>query len=746
VPDDKEANSVATVPPEIVEAIVKGTYNDPFAVLGPHSVKVLTRNAVAIRGFFPHAAQVTAIPLTPDVPPQPMERIHPDGLFEAVFIGRRLVFPYRLEVSDGGGSARQIEDPYRFPSTLGELDLFLMGEGTHHRPYDKLGAHPTTIEGVAGVRFAVWAPNAQRVSVVGDFNGWDGRIHPMRLHPGNGIWEIFIPDLPPGTIYKFELIAKSGEPIALKADPNALAFELETPRTASVVADLSYEWGDGEWLATRARRNAVDAPIAIYELHLGSWMREREDGSRFLTYRELAERLAPYVKEMGYTHVELLPVTEHPFYGSWGYQPIGLYAPTRRYGAPQDFMAFVDILHRHEIGVILDWVPAHFPRDPHGLVYFDGTHLYEHADPRQREHPDWGTLIYNYGRNEVANYLIGSGLFWLDRYHVDGLRVDAVASMLYLDYSRKEGEWIPNKYGGNEDLDAIAFLQRFNTLAYQYYPGIITIAEESTAWTGVSRPVYLGGLGFGFKWNMGWMHDLLLYLSKDPVHRKFHHNNLTFGLLYAWSENFILPLSHDEVVHGKGSLHGKMPGDDWQKFANLRLFYGFQYGHPGKKLLFMGGEFGQTSEWYHEVGLDWHLLEMGPYHQGLRRLVQDLNRLYRSEPSLHQADFEPAGFQWIDCNDWEGSVIAFLRRARDPEDFLVFACNFTPVVRSGYRIGVPRAGFYREVLNTDASVYGGSDVGNGGGVMAEATPTHGHDHSLLLTLPPLATLILKPAG
>ena len=599
------------------------------------------------------------------------------------------------------------------------------------------------MDGVSGVSFGVWAPNARRVSVVGDFNGWDGRVHPMRLHPGNGIWEIFIPGLGEGALYKFEILPCGGGPPVLKADPYAFAFELP-PRTASVVTDLAYEWGDEVWMTERGKKQAVDAPIAIYEVHLGSWMRPVEQGDRFLTYRELADRLAVYVKAMGYTHVELLPITEHPFYGSWGYQTLGYFAPTCRYGSPQEFMCFVDTLHQHGIGVILDWVPAHFPQDPYGLVYFDGTHLYEHEDPRLREHPDWGTRIFNYGRNEVANFLLASAFFWLDKYHIDGLRVDAVASMLYLDYGRQGGDWRPNQYGGRENLDAIAFLKRFNEAVYREYPGAITIAEESTAWPMVSRPTYVGGLGFGYKWNMGWMHDTLTYMSKDPVHRKFHHNNLTFGLVYAWHENFILPLSHDEVVYGKGSLHRKMPGDDWQKFANLRLYYAFMYGHPGKKLLFMGGEFGQTNEWYHEVSLDWHLLEMGPYHRGLQRLVQDLNTLYRNEPALHEVDFEPVGFQWIDCNDWEGSVVAFLRRARDPEKFLVFVCNFTPLVRHGYRIGVPRDGFYRERLNSDAAIYGGSNVGNAGGVWAAPLPEHGFPFSFTLTLPPLAALVLQP--
>ncbi len=737
-----------TLPPADIEAIVRGEHGDPFAVLGPHLMEAGQRSGVAVRAFLPGGTLAAVVPSRkgPGAPPiQAMARLHPEGFFEAVFLGRRAPFPYRLDWTDAADTEHDSEDPYRFPSTLSDFDLHLLGEGAHDRAYEKLGAHRMVLDGVAGTSFAVWAPNARRVSVVGDFNGWDGRRHPMRLHPGNGIWEIFIPGLREGALYKFEVLPKGGGPPTLKADPLAFAVE-PPPRTASVVADLAYAWGDGEWMVGRARRNALDAPIAIYEVHLGSWRRVPEDGDRFLTYRELAHALGAYVKDLGYTHVELLPVTEHPFYGSWGYQTLGYFVPTRRYGEPRDFMYFVDHLHQQGIGVILDWVPAHFPRDPHGLVYFDGTHLYEHEDPRLREHPDWGTRVYNYGRNEVGNFLIGSALFWLDRYHIDGLRLDAVASMLYLDYGRRGGEWIPNQFGGRENLEAIAFLKRLNETMYRAHPDVMTIAEESTAWPMVSRPTYLGGLGFGFKWNMGWMHDILMYLGKDPIHRKHHHNNLTFGVLYAWHENFVLPLSHDEVVHGKGSLHRKMPGADWQKFANLRAFYAFMYGHPGKKLLFMGGEFGQTDEWYHEVGLDWRLLEMGPYHRGLQRLVQDLNRLYRAQPALHQVDFEPAGFQWIDCNDWERSVVSFLRRARNPEDLLVFVCNFTPVVRHGYQIGVPRPGFYREILNTDAAVYGGSNVGNAGGAMAEGVPHHGHGHSLALTLPSLAVLVLRPEG
>ncbi len=736
---------MATLTPEVIEAIVEGRHGDPFAVLGPHVLDEGAGSGVVIRAFLPKAEKVMLVPLGVDLPPQPMGQIHPEGLFETLLVGRREAVAYRLRWAGPSCAETEINDPYRFPSTLSDYDLYLLGEGAHYRVYEKLGAHRVSLEGVPGVRFGVWAPNARRVSVVGDFNAWDGRVHPMRLHPGNGVWEIFLPGLGPGALYKFEVLPQGDRPPMLKADPFALAFEVP-PRTASVVADLAYEWGDAEWMAERAKRNALGAPVAIYEVHLGSWRRVPEEGNRFLTYREAAQELAPYAKALGYTHVELLPVTEHPYYASWGYQTLGYFAPTCRYGSPQDFMYFVDTLHQHGIGLILDWVPAHFPRDPHGLVYFDGTHLYEHEDPRLREHPDWGTRIFNYGRNEVANFLLGSALFWLDRYHIDGLRVDAVASMLYLDYGRKQGEWVPNRYGGRENLEAITFLKRLNETLYRYYPDVMSIAEESTSWPMVSRPTHVGGLGFGLKWNMGWMHDLLTYMSKVPIHRKYHHNHLTFGLLYAWHENFVLPLSHDEVVYGKGSLHRKMPGDDWQKFANLRVFYAFMYGHPGKKLLFMGGEFGQTNEWYHEASLDWQLLEMGPYHRGLQQLVRDLNALYRAQPALHEVDFQPEGFQWIDCNDWEGSIVAFLRRGRNPENFVVFVCNFTPVVRQGYRIGVPRPGFYREVLNTDAAIYGGSDVGNGGGVLAEAISHHGYGQSLELTAPPLAALVLQPEG
>jgi 1,4-alpha-glucan branching enzyme len=726
-----------------IKALVEGEHNDVFGVLGPHALG----SGVVVRALLPGVAAARVVPLDPGRRARAMDRLHPSGLFEAVCDEASEPFAYRLEVQDAAGATRIIEDPYRFPSTLSEFDRHLLAEGTHYNASDKLGGHRAVLDGVAGTVFAVWAPNASRVSVVGDFNGWDGRWHPMRLHPANGIWEIFIPGVADGTRYKFEIRARSGEPLALKSDPYAFALEPETPRTAAVVTSLPPSpGGDAGWRAARARQRPHQSPMAIYEVHLGSWRRVPEEGDRFLTYPELAEQLGAYVQAMGFTHVELLPVMEHPFYGSWGYQVLGYFAPTRRYGTPQEFMDFVDRLHQQGIGVILDWVPAHFPRDPHGLGYFDGTHLYEHADARLGEHADWGTLIFNYGRNEVTNFLLDNALFWLDRYGVDGLRVDAVASMLYLDYSRRPGEWIPNRFGGRENLAALAFLRRLNELLYRDRPGIVVAAEESTSWPMVSRPTHLGGLGFGFKWNMGWMHDVLGYMGLDPVHRSFHHDRLTFGLVYAWSENFILPLSHDEVVHGKGSLLGKMPGDEWQRFANLRALYGFMYGHPGKKLLFMGGELAQSAEWNHDRSLDWHLLDAGPFHRGVQHLVRDLNHLYRAEPALHEQDHEAAGFQWIDASDRAQSVVSFLRRARDPDDVIVVVCNFTPVPRHGYRIGVPRSGFYRERLNTDAAVYGGGNLGNGGGVPSQAVAWQGQPHSVVLTLPPLAVLILQPAA
>jgi len=605
-----------------------------------------------------------------------------------------------------------------------------------------MGAHVVEVDGRIGTRFAVWAPNADRVSVVGDFNAWDASRHPLRHLEDSGVWEGFVPGVGQGALYKFSICSRHGGHRAQKADPYAFAFEVR-PKTASRVWGLDgYAWGDAEWMAQRRERNALHAPISIYEVHLGSWMRVPGEGHRFMTYRELAPRLAEYAREMGFTHVELLPVSEHPFDGSWGYQTLGYFAPTSRFGTPQDFMHLVDTLHHSGIGVILDWVPAHFPKDGHGLGYFDGTHLYEHADPRKGVHQDWDTLAFNYGRREVANFLLSNALFWLEVYHIDGLRVDAVASMLYLDYSRKEGEWVPNKYGGRENLEAIDFLRRFNEKVYELHPDVMTIAEESTAWPMVSRPTWLGGLGFGLKWNMGWMHDVLHYGALDPVHRKYHHNDLTFGLLYAFHENFVLPLSHDEVVHGKGSMLGKMPGDPWQKFANLRALYGFMFTQPGKKLLFMGAELGQWNEWNHDVSLDWHLLEY-PSHDGLRRWVRDLNRVLRAAPALHERDFDPGGFEWIDANDADQSVVSYVRWDREGRDPVVCACNFTPVPRHAYRMGVPSPGHWEEVLNSDAAVYGGSGQGNFGGTSTRPVASHGRAQSLSVTLPPLGMVVFR---
>ncbi len=622
-----------------------------------------------------------------------------------------------------------------------DYDLHLLGEGRHWQSYQKLGAHLITQSGVAGVRFAVWAPNADAVSVAGDFNDWDGRRHPLRRLPSAGIWEAFVPGATAGTIYKYLVTGADG--VTERSDPYGFGAELP-PRTASCVVDLdAYTWRDGDWMATRAAHNALDAPINAYEVHLGSWRRPGDDPIRWLTYADLERELVPYCVEMGFTHVELLPPTEHPLSASWGYQTIGMFAATSRFGPPQALMSLVDAFHRAGIGVIVDWVPAHFPKDSHGLRRFDGTALYEHEDPRQGEHPDWGTMIFNYGRHEVRNYLVSSALFWFDRYHIDGLRVDAVASMLYLDYSRKAGEWLPNRFGGRENLDAVEFLKEFNVQVHHHHPGVLTIAEESTSWPGVSRPTWLGGLGFSLKWNMGWMNDTLRYMRHDPVHRKYHHDELTFSLIYAFHENFVLPFSHDEVVHGKGSLADQMPGDAWQKLANLRLLYGYMWCHPGKKLLFMGSEFGQWREWDFDRSLHWHLLEQSG-HAGLQRCVADLNALVNREKSLHQLDFDGLGFEWIDCHDWANSILVFLRRGVDPNDFLVVCCNFTPIPRHGYRVGVPAAGIYDEVFNGDSSWYGGSNVGNAGSIATVPTPCHGLEQSLSLSLPPLATIVLKP--
>ncbi len=724
----------------VLAAVASGTSSDPFAVLGRHEVTVDRRPAVVLRTMQPAAS---AVELITSGAVTPMPRRHPSGLYEArvPLTGNVSDFAYRFRVHQGD-AARDVIDPYQYGQVLSDYDLHLFAEGTHHRVWEKLGSHVMTIGDVTGVHFAVWAPNAQRVSVIGDFNGWDGRVHPMRKLVPSGVWELFVPELTAGACYKFEVRTHAGHLIE-KADPYARLFEVP-PRSASVIwEDGTYEWGDADWMRDRpAAGSWHDRPMSTYEVHLGSWRRVPGDGYRYLTYREMAETLVPYVRDMGYTHIELLPVMEHPFSGSWGYQVLGFFAPTSRFGTPDDFRAFVDACHRHGLGLILDWVPGHFPKDRHGLAEFDGTALYEHADPRKGEHRDWGTLIFNYGRNEVRSFLLSSALYWLEEFHVDGLRVDAVASMLYLDYSRPHGEWIPNQYGGRENLDAVSFMQQLNTVTHGRVPGTITVAEESTAWPAVSRPTYVGGLGFTFKWNMGWMHDMLEYIEQNPVHRRWHHEKITFSMLYSFTENFVLPFSHDEVVHGKRSMLDKMPGDLWQKFATLRTLYGYMFGHPGKKLMFMGCEFGQWREWNSEESLDWHLAD-DPMHGGLRRWVQDLNRTYQLEPSLHEVDFEHSGFSWIDCHDNENSVVSLIRRARDPRDFTVMVANFTPVPRPGYRFGVPEVGWYREVLNSDAAIYSGSNIGNSGGVTTEPIPDHGFAQSICLTVPPLGFVLLK---
>jgi 1,4-alpha-glucan branching enzyme len=626
---------------------------------------------------------------------------------------------------------------------LTDFDRYLLSEGTHQRTYEKMGAHLVEKDGEAGVHFAVWAPNAQQVYLTGDFNEW-ADSHPMNSSD-NGVWTLFVPGLGEYTLYKYQIVAKNGSRFD-KADPYGFAMELR-PKTASVVADLDrYVWGDADWVNGRNNRQALDQPMAIYEVHLGSWRKAQDErwGMRYLSYRELAEQLIAYVVELGYTHIELMPIAEYPLDASWGYQVLGFYAPTSRFGTPQDLMYFIDQCHQNGIGVLLDWVPAHFPRDGSGLVYFDGTHLYSHADPRQGEHQDWGTLIFNYDRNEVRAFLLSNAVFWIDKYHFDGLRVDAVASMLYLDYSRKAGEWLPNQYGGRENLGAISFLRRMNEAVHTIFPGVLTVAEESTAWPMVSRPPYMGGLGFSLKWNLGWMHDTLRYMSKEPIYRKYHHNDMTFSLLYAFNENFVVPLSHDEVVHGKGSMINKMSGDEWQKFANLRAYYGFMWGHPGKKLLFMGSEFAQWQEWNFDQGLEWEALK-APNHQGVQRFIRDLNRVYQREPALYQNDFDWTGFAWIDANDSDNSVFSFIRNAKSSDEFVVVISSLTPVVRHGYRIGVPKPGYYSEILNSDSQYYWGSNVGNAGGLHTEAIPFHGYEQSLALTLPPLSTVMLKLA-
>ncbi len=630
-------------------------------------------------------------------------------------------------------------------SLLTDFDIHLFKEGNHFKLYEKFGSHPITFDGREGTCFAVWAPNAEEITVMGDFNEWNITSHPLKARQdASGIWEGFIPGIDNGAAYKYHITSRHNNYRVEKGDP--FAFYWETPpKTASIVWDLSYEWHDNEWMKNRNAYNSLSSPFSIYEVHLGSWRRVPEEGNRYLTYREIAHNLAAYVKDMGFTHVELMPVMEHPFYGSWGYQSVGYFAPTSRYGTPQDFMYLIDYLHQNGLGIILDWVPSHFPDDEHGLVYFDGTHLYEHGDPRKGFHPDWNSYIFNYGRYEVRNFLISSALFWLEKYHIDGIRVDAVASMLYLDYGRKDGEWMPNEYGGNENIEAINFLRRCNEAVYENYPDVQTIAEESTAWPMVSRPAYLGGLGFGMKWNMGWMHDTLDYFSNDPIFRKYHHDQLTFSIWYAFTENFLLPLSHDEVVHGKGALFGKMPGDEWQKYANFRLLFGYMYGHPGKKFLFMGGEFAQWREWNHDESLEWHSLQY-PFHQGVQRWVKDLNHFYKTNPALYELDFSAEGFEWLDSYNWEQSIISFIRKGKSADEIILVVCNFTPVPRYNYQIGVPRGGFWKEVLNSDAKQYEGSGHGNLGGMEATPIPSHGRYYSMSLILPPLGILFFKSEG
>ena len=725
-----------------LDSLVQAQHRSPHQLLGMHPLG--DGSGVVVRALLANAAKVEIVPTHEKNKPKIfLTRLHEAGLFEGVTKQAQHVYAYDLVITDFTGNVRRTRDPYSFLPVLGETDLYLFGQGNERRIYDKLGAHLRVIDGVPGVSFAVWAPNAQRVSVVADFNGWDGRYHPLRLLGPSGIWEVFVPGVGEGTLYKYELKDAHGA-IVLKTDPYGFFFE-PAPKNASIVWDnRKFTWTDDAWLKRRAESNALRAPMSIYEVHPGSWQKKNQIES--FNYRELAGPLVDYVKKMGFTHVEFMPVSEHAYFPSWGYQVTGFYSTTSRYGTPDEFQFLVNALHVAGIGVIVDWVPAHFPRDDWALARFDGTCLYEHEDPRKGAHQDWGTLIFNYGRHEVRNFLAANALFWCERFHIDGLRVDAVASMLYLDYSRKAGEWIPNQYGGREHLEAVEFLKHFNHVVHTEQPGVVTIAEESTAWPLVTRPPHLGGLGFSLKWNMGWMHDTLGYFGREPVHRKWHQNDLTFAMLYHHNENFVLPLSHDEVVHGKGSLLRRMPGDDWQRFANLRLLLGYQWSFPGKKLMFMGCEFGQSSEWNANSPLDWWLLNEGPYHRGLQRFVEDLNKLYQAEPGLWEDDYENEGFCWIDCSDSENSVLSFLRQNSDRSSRLFVVMNLTPVLRYDYRLGLPQGGWWKEMLNSDAAIYGGGDKGNFGGVTAEARPMHSQPCSAAFTLPPLSVAVFKAAG
>ncbi|HIJ59130.1 MAG TPA: 1,4-alpha-glucan branching protein GlgB [Nitrospirae bacterium] len=722
--------------------LCRGEHGDPYRVLGQHIIN----NNIIIRAFMPEAKEAWIIKETHEGDQLfQMQKVYKVGFFTYTEKTDK-PFPYRIKIITHYDEHREFHDPYAFHTDfVTDFDHHLIGEGVHYRLYEKLGAHLYEVDGVKGVHFAVWAPNATRVSVIGDFNRWDGRRHPMKKNIGSGIWTLFIPNLSEGVIYKYEIKTNFNSYLEQKADPFAFYCELR-PKTASIVYSLKekHQWHDDQWLKKRSKTNWHEKAISIYEVHLGSWIRKSEAENDVYSYREIADKLIPYVKDLGFTHIELLPVSEHPLDASWGYQVTGYFAPTSRFGSPSDFMYFVDKCHENDIGVIIDWVPAHFPKDGHGLRFFDGTALYEHEDPRKGEHKEWGTLVFNYGRNEVRNFLIANALFWLNYYHIDGLRVDAVASMLYLDYSRKEGEWVPNQYGGNENLEAIAFIKLFNEIVHRDFPGILTIAEESTSWPSVSKPTYLGGLGFSMKWNMGWMHDTLEYFTKDPIFRKYHTYDLTFSLIYAFTENFILSFSHDEVVYGKKSLLNKMPGDLWKKFANLRLLLGLMYAHPGKKLNFMGFEYGQWDEWCFFRSLDWHLLEY-EHHQRMLQYTKDLNQLYKNEKSLYEVDFHHSGFEWIDFHDHDNSIISFIRKAKDFSNYLIFIFNLTPVPREGYIIGVPRGGFYREIFNSDSEIYFGSNIGNAGGIMANDVPSHGRPYSLRTILPPLGMLVFKPS-
>ena len=738
-----------------ISQLLEGTHENPSSVLGPHPVQYLGQSATAVRSFLPDAESAWIVDVPTGVK-RPMRRLHPGGFFEAICDGAVDESPraeddartelaaqprYRIQMSKKTGELVEMQDPYAVPSYLSDLDRYLLGEGRHHQLYDCMGAQLRTVDGTDGVNFTVWAPNARSVQVVGDFNGWDGRAHTARVMEHLGIWELFVPRAKAGDKYKYRILNQHGEWVD-KCDPLGFAAELP-PLTASIVADLrQHQWGDTDWMTRRREWNPMHAPMNVYEVHLGSWQKAPGRTHGWLDYRDLAKRLVDYCHRMNFTHVELMPVSEHPFTGSWGYQTVGYFAPTSRHGSPEDFMYFVDYMHQNDIGVLIDWVPAHFPKDGHGLARFDGSALYEHEDSRQGEHPDWGTLIFNYGRTEVKNFLIANALFWLDKFHIDGLRVDAVASMLYLDYSREGGEWVPNQYGGRENLEAIDFLREFNVAVHEKFPGAVTAAEESTAWPGVSRPTYDGGLGFTYKWNMGWMNDTLEYMHKEPIYRSHHQNDLTFSMIYAFTENFMLPLSHDEVVHGKGALLSQMPGDMWQKFANLRLLYSYMWTHPGKKLLFMGGELAQWNEWNHEDGPEWMLLDFDT-HRGVQQLVSDLNKVVIENPALHQLDFSGDGFEWVDCMNWQDSTLIYLRKGFDDAPPVLVCCNFTPVVRHDYRVGVPRGGFWKEIFNSDSEAYGGGNIGNYPGSTSLGEGHHGRPDSIAVTLPPLATVILR---